>query len=66
MSFTWFNVNPSYNNQKIAYSLNNGTSFQDLTFPAGVWNYSDLNAYIKQITGNDDMSLNFQFNNIQS
>ena len=35
MSLTWVNVNP-YNNQKIAYSLNDGVSYIDLTFLAGV------------------------------
>ena len=42
MNFTWFNVNPSYKNQTKAYSVENGANFQDLTFPAGVWNYKDF------------------------
>ena len=47
MSFTWFNVNPSYKNQTIAYSINNGSDFKDLTFPAGVWNYNNFDSYLK-------------------
>ena len=50
MSFTWFNVNSSYNNQLIKYSTDNGSTFNDITFPAGVWNYTDFNTYIKDIT----------------
>ena len=50
MSFTWFNVNPSYANQLIKYSSDNGSTFHNITFPAGVWNYTDFNAYIKDIT----------------
>jgi len=36
--FTWFNVNPGYNNQKVRYmySTDNGSSWKDLTLPAGV------------------------------
>ena len=43
MSFTWFNVNPSYANQLIKYSSDNGSTFHNITFPAGVWNYTDFN-----------------------
>ena len=50
MSFTWFNVNSSYGNQSIKYSSDNGSTFHEITFPAGVWNYTDFNPYIKDIT----------------
>ena len=49
-SFTWFNVNQSYKNKTIAYSVDNG---------AGVWNYTDFDSYIQQIIGNDTISLTF-------
>ena len=48
MSFTWFNVNSSYDNQLIKYSSDNGSTFKEITFPAGVWNYTDFNTYIKE------------------
>ena len=54
MSFTWFNVNSSYGNQLIKYSSDNGSTFKNITFPAGVWNYTDFNAYIKEITKTSD------------
>ena len=50
MSFTWFNVNPSYANQIIKYSSDNSSTFNEIKFPAGVWNYMDFNTYIKDIT----------------
>ena len=50
MSFTWFNVNPSYANQLIKYSSDNGSTFHNITFSAGVWNYEKFNTYIKDIT----------------
>ena len=50
MSFTWFNVNSSYGNQLIKYSSDNGSTFHEITFPVGVWNYTDFNTYIKDIT----------------
>ena len=59
MSFTWFNVNPSYKNQTIAYSINYGSNFKDLKFPAGVWNYNDFDTYLKQIIKKDGISLKF-------
>ena len=54
MSFTWFNVNAGYNNQLIKCSSDNGSTFHDITCPAGVWNYTDFNTYIKEITGTGD------------
>ena len=51
MSFTWFNVNAGYKNQLIKYSSDNGLTFKDITIPAGVWNYTDFNTYIENLTG---------------
>ena len=50
MSFTWFNVNSSYGNQLIKYSSDNGSNFNDIILPPGVWNYKSFNEYIKNIT----------------
>ena len=50
MSFTWFNVNPDYGNQLIKYSSDNGSTYHDITFPSGVWNYSEFDEHIKEIT----------------
>ena len=70
MSFTWFNVNPSYNNQLIKYSSDGGSTFHEITFPAGVWNYTDFNTYIKDITkivkdgaNNNEYPITLEFDN---
>ena len=63
MSFTWFNVNAGYKNQLIKYSSDNGSTFKNITFPAGVWNYTDFNTYIKNITKTGDTyPINLAFN----
>ena len=60
MSFTWFNVNPSYNNETIAFSINNnGSNYEDLTFSAGVSIYKDFDSYFKQTIKKDGISLTF-------
>ena len=50
MAFTWTNVNSGYNNQKIAYSKDGGKTFTDIDFPKGVWDYNDIDNYIKEKT----------------
>ena len=69
MSFTWFNVNPSYNNQLIRYSSDGGSTFEEITFPAGVWNYTKFNTYIKDITkivkdDDDEYPITLEFDEI--
>ena len=54
MSFTWFNVNAGYKNQLIKYSSDNGSTFENIQFPAGVWNYTDFNKHIKDLTKTGD------------
>ena len=70
LSFTWFNVNPSYANQIIKYSSDNGSTFKEIKFSPGVWNYTDFNTYIKDITkivkdGNlpNEYPITLEFNN---
>ena len=64
MSFTWFNVNSSYGNQLIKYSSDSGSTFNNITFPEGVWNYTDFNAYIKNITKvGDAYPITLEFDN---
>ena len=63
MSFTWFNINSSYGNQLIKYSSDNGSTFNNI-FPPGVWNYTDFNTYIKNITKTGDTyPITLEFNN---
>lgn len=50
MSFTWLNVNARYDNRLIRFSSDSGSNFTNITFPPGVWSYSDFDSYIKQKT----------------
>jgi len=50
MSFTWSNITPNLNNQKIKYSSDGGKTWKDIIFPPGTWNYTGLNDFIKQQT----------------
>ena len=60
MSFTWYNINADRQNQLIRFSSDNGQTFSDITFPAGVWRYERLNDFIQKATvvqqaGQDDI-----------
>ena len=50
MFFSWTNVNAGYNNQKIAFSKDDGKTWTDIDFTQGVWTYHDLDHYIKEET----------------
>ena len=50
MAFSWTNINPGYGNQKIAYSKDGGKTFTDIDFPKGVWDYTEIDNYIKEKT----------------
>ena len=50
MAFSWTNINPGYNNQKIAFNKDGGNTFTDIDFTQGVWDYQDINNYIKEKT----------------
>ena len=60
MSFTWFNINAGYKNQLIGYSEDSGSTFTNISFPAGVWNYTDMNQHIQEATV--IKQANFEFN----
>ena len=67
MLFSWTNVNSGYNNQKIAFSKDNGKTWTDIDFAQGVWTYNDLDNYIKAETkttdgeGNEDYPITLTF-----
>ena len=50
MAFSWTTINLGYNNQKIACSKDGGTNFTDIDFAQEVWDYEDINNYIKENT----------------
>lgn len=50
MAFTWYNITASLNNQLIRYSSDGGSTWTNITFPAGVWVYTDFDDFIKEKT----------------
>jgi len=50
MAFTWANINSGYANQKIVFSKDGGTTFTDIDFAQGVWDYEDIDNHIKEKT----------------
>ena len=67
MFFSWTNVNAGYNNQKIAFSKDDGKTWTDIDFAKGVWTYHDFDKYIKEKTkttdgeGNEDYPITLSF-----
>ena len=45
--FTWFNINPGYNNETLKYLKDSGNSFIEIKLPPGVWDY--INQYLKDL-----------------
>ena len=50
MAFTWYNMKSDCGNQKIAWNKDDGKTFEDIEFTPGVWDYRDLDRYIREKT----------------
>ena len=44
--YSWYNINSTYNNNKIGYSHDNGKANTVITFPDGFYDYNDINNHI--------------------
>lgn len=49
MTYSWHNVTTKYNNNTIKYSHDKGVTWTKVTFPDGMYSYSDLNEFIHHI-----------------
>ena len=56
MSFTWFNINTGYN-QTIKYSSDSGSTFSEITFAPGEWNYLRINEFIHYKTNDSTLGV---------
>ena len=45
--YLWYNINSTYNNNKINYSHDNGKTNTVITFPDWFYDYNDINIHIK-------------------
>ena len=51
MTYSWHNISDKYKNNKIKYSPDNGNTWHTITFPNGLYSYSDINAFIHSYMG---------------
>lgn len=48
MSYSWHNVSSDFNNNKLSYTPDSGTTWYPLTLPNGNYSYNELNSYIQR------------------
>ena len=48
MTYSWYNIRSSYNNNTIKYSNDRGASWNTVTFKDGMYSYTDINDYLHQ------------------
>ena len=65
MTASWHTIRPEYNNNKLKISKNEGTSWETITFPKGIYDYDDLNKFIQgkigKISGKDTYGIDILF-----
>ena len=57
MTASWHNIRPEYGNNKLVFSKDNGNTWETISFPAGIFDYDDINEFIHNaigITGNNN------------
>ena len=48
MTYSWYNIRSSYNNNTIKYSNDRGANWNTITFKDGMYSYTDINDYLHQ------------------
>lgn len=49
MSYSWNNISEAYDNKKIKYSHDNGTTWTTVQFPDGNFSYEDINYFLQEV-----------------
>ena len=49
MSYSWYNVSKSYENNTLKYSHDSGTTWHTIELPDGNFSYTELNAYVQRV-----------------
>ena len=47
MTYSWYNISTTYNNNIVKYSPDGGTTFLTINIPDGIYGYTSLNNLIK-------------------
>ena len=51
MTASWHNIRPEYENNKLVISKDGGNKWETITFPAGIFDYGDINELIHKRIG---------------
>ena len=54
MTYSWYHIRSSYNNNTIKYSNDRGVNWNTVTFKDGVYFYTDINNYLHQYMENQN------------
>ena len=66
MTASWHNIRPEYDNNKLVISKDGGETWETITFPAGIFDYGDINELIHKRIGKTGISVLFRSDNLQS
>ena len=48
MTYSWYNIRSSYNNNTIKYTNDQGANWNTVVFKDGMYSYTDINDYLRQ------------------
>ena len=51
MTASWHNIRPEYENNKLRISKDKGKTFEEISFPSGIYDYTDINDFIHEKIG---------------
>ena len=51
MTASWHNIRPEYENNKLVISKDGGNTWETISFPAGIFDYRDINKFIQKAIG---------------
>ena len=51
MTASWHNIRPEYKNNKLVISKDGGNTWETISFPAGIFDYRDINEFIHKAIG---------------
>ena len=51
MTASWHNIRPEYDNNKLVISKDGGKTWETINFPAGIFDYEDINEFIHKRNG---------------
>ena len=54
ITYSWYNIRSSYNNNTIKYSNDGGVNWNTVTFKDGMYSYTDINNYLHQYMQNQN------------